>query len=69
MQNARAVVAILAAVAAVALMMAGALVMAPRAALANQAIAQKTGKPCTACHTAAPALNAYGKKYKDSLKK
>ena len=38
--------------------------------LANPAIAQKTGKACAACHAPAPpALNAAGKKYKDSMKK
>jgi len=36
---------------------------------ATPAFAQKTGKPCTACHTAPPALNDYGKKYKEGLKK
>ncbi len=37
---------------------------------ANPAIAQKTGKACGACHAPAPpALNAAGKKYKDSMKK
>jgi hypothetical protein len=40
-----------------------------RPALANAAIAKKTGQPCTKCHTAAPALNSYGQKYKGSQKK
>ena len=38
-------------------------------ALANQAIAKATGQPCTKCHTAPPALNDYGQKYKQSQKK
>ncbi len=38
-------------------------------ALANPAIAKATGQPCAKCHTAPPALNDYGKKYKDSIKK
>ena len=33
-------------------------------AKANPAIAQKTGKGCPTCHTAPPALNGTGKKYK-----
>ena len=37
--------------------------------LANPAIAQKTGKACGACHTTPPALNAAGKKYKQSMGK
>lgn len=36
--------------------------------MANPAIATKTGQPCAKCHTAPPALNDYGKKYKDSQK-
>ena len=32
--------------------------------MANPAIAQKTGQACAKCHTAPPALNDYGKKYK-----
>ena len=35
-------------------------------AMANAAIAKKTGQPCSKCHTAAPTLNSYGKKYKQS---
>ena len=31
---------------------------------ASPAIAQKTGEACAKCHTAPPALNDYGKKYK-----
>jgi hypothetical protein len=34
--------------------------------MANPAIAKKEGKPCAACHTAPPALNDAGKKYKAS---
>jgi hypothetical protein len=34
---------------------------------ATPAFAQKTGQPCSKCHTAPPALNAYGKKYKSSM--
>jgi hypothetical protein len=37
--------------------------------MATPAIASKMGKPCTTCHTAPPTLNAYGKKYKKSMKK
>jgi mono/diheme cytochrome c family protein len=33
-------------------------------AAANAAIAKKTGQPCAKCHTSAPTLNSYGKKYK-----
>ena len=36
---------------------------------ATPAIAQKTSQPCAKCHTAPPALNDYGKKFKDSEKK
>jgi hypothetical protein len=50
------------------LLLAGAIGLAPRSAQATPAIAQKTGQPCTQCHTAPPALNAYGKKYKESHK-
>jgi hypothetical protein len=37
-------------------------------AMANAAIAKKTGQACAKCHTAAPTLNAYGKKYKEGKK-
>jgi hypothetical protein len=37
-------------------------------AMANAAIAKKTGQPCAKCHTAAPTLNSYGKKYKAGQK-
>ena len=36
--------------------------------MATPAIAQKTGQPCTKCHTAPPKLNAYGKSYQKSHK-
>ena len=45
------------------------LAAAPRPTLANTDMAKRTGQPCAKCHTAAPALSGYGKKYKDSLKK
>ena len=44
-------------------------VMVSGPSVASPAIAQKTGKPCTACHTTPPALNAAGKKYKQSMGK
>jgi len=37
-------------------------------AMANADIAKKTGQPCAKCHSAPPALNAYGKKYKEGKK-
>jgi hypothetical protein len=37
-------------------------------AMANAAIAKKTGQACAKCHSAPPALNAYGKKYKQGKK-
>ena len=40
-----------------------------RPAMANAAIAKKTGQPCAKCHTAPPALNSYGTKYKEGQKK
>ena len=58
MQNGKAALAIFAGAAAVAVVLAGAIVLAPRPRQANPAIAQKTGKPCATCHTAAPALNS-----------
>jgi hypothetical protein len=39
-----------------------------RPAEANAAIAKKTGQACSKCHSAPPALNAYGKKYKEDKK-
>jgi hypothetical protein len=48
-----------------AILLAGAMVVAVSGqTMANPAIAQKTGQPCGKCHTAPPALNDYGKKYK-----
>ncbi len=50
---------------ATALLVSAALVMTPiRSAQANPAFAQQTGKGCPTCHTAPPALNATGKKFK-----
>ena len=40
-----------------------------RPATANPNIAKATGQPCAKCHTAPPALNSYGKKYKEGQKK
>jgi len=54
---------------AAAVVVAGTIALAPQPAKANPAIAQKTGQPCTKCHTAPPKLNAYGENYKKSLKK
>ena len=39
-------------------------VAAVQQAAATPAIAKKTGQACNKCHTAPPALNDYGKKYK-----
>ena len=36
--------------------------------MANAAIAKKTGQACSKCHSTPPALNAYGKKYKEGKK-
>jgi hypothetical protein len=71
MQDAKVMTAILAGAAgmAAAVVVAGAIILAPQPAMANPSIAQKTGQPCTKCHTAPPALNAYGQNYKKSLKK
>jgi len=41
----------------------------PHPALATAAIAKSTGQPCAKCHSAPPALNAYGKKYHARHKK
>jgi hypothetical protein len=46
----------------IALVILGAL--APHRAQANPIFAQQTGKGCPACHTAPPALNGTGKKFK-----
>ena len=50
-----------------AIALAGAMiVIATGQSMATPALAQKTGKICTGCHTAPPALNDAGKKYKTS---
>ncbi len=49
---------------AAALLVAGALTLAPEKAQASATFAQQTGKPCAFCHTAPPALNDQGKKFK-----
>jgi hypothetical protein len=64
--------AIFAAAAATAtvILLAGAITtVASGQAMANADIAKKTSQPCAKCHTAPPALNDYGKNYKDSVKK
>lgn len=38
--------------------------MSTREASASMKFTQSTGKPCTFCHTTAPALNDQGKKFK-----
>ena len=49
------------------LLLAGAMiVIASGQSMANPAIAAKEKKACAACHTAPPALNDAGKKYKAS---
>jgi mono/diheme cytochrome c family protein len=63
------IVAAVGGIAAAILVAAGIIAGAAQPASANPAIAQKTGQPCSKCHTAAPALNAYGKKYKQNMKK
>jgi hypothetical protein len=56
-----------AAATASAMLLAGTMIMiASGQSMANPAIAAKEGKPCAACHTAPPALNDAGKKYKAS---
>ncbi len=70
MQNAKAMTAIfIGALGIVAAVAVAGIAMAPQAAMANPAMAKKTGQPCAKCHTAPPALNAYGKKYKEGAKK
>lgn len=55
--------------AATAILIAAAMTMlASGQAVANPAMAKKTGEACAKCHTAPPALNDYGKKYKASGK-
>lgn len=41
----------------------------PQPAYATAAIAKSTGQSCAKCHSAPPALNAYGKKYQARHKK
>lgn len=54
---------------AAAILIAGlAFTVAPQGAQASPAITQKTGEPCTKCHTKPPALTAYGQKYKSGKK-
>jgi hypothetical protein len=45
------------------------IVVGSRTTRANTEIAQKTGQPCTQCHTTPPELNDYGKKYQQNLSK
>ncbi len=55
---------------ATAILMAAAMIIAVSGrTMATPAIAQKTSQPCAKCHTAPPALNDYGKKYKETEKK
>jgi hypothetical protein len=49
--------------------LAGAVLVVSQPASATPAFAQKTGQPCTKCHTSPPTLNDYGKKYKEGMKK
>lgn len=37
--------------------------LAPGQSVAKPAYTKSTGRPCTACHTTPPKLNACGKKY------
>jgi len=46
-----------------------AFVAATLPAKATPQIAKDNGEPCMKCHTAPPALNAYGQKYKGNMKK
>lgn len=54
--------------AATAFLIAAVMMLASGPSMANPAMAQKTGQPCAKCHSAPPALNDYGKKYKESGK-
>ncbi len=45
------------------------IVVTSRPTTATPKMAQQTGQPCTKCHTAPPALNDYGQKYKGGQKK
>ena len=72
MRDARVMTTILAGTAGMAAttLIAGAmLTVTPQQAVATPAIAQKEKAPCTKCHTAPPALNDYGTKYKAGMKK
>ena len=64
MQGSKKVLAAAAATASAIVIAAAMIVVAAGQSMANPAIAQKTGQPCAKCHTAPPALNDYGKKYK-----
>jgi len=55
--------------AAVVLVAATMIALASRQAMATVDMAKTTGLPCKQCHTAPPALNSYGSKYKNELKK
>lgn len=55
--------------AVVTLIVTAVLMIAPHEAVASATITQKTGQPCTKCHTTPPALNDYGSKYKSKPKK
>ena len=68
MRDARVMTAILASaagMAAVTLLAGAMLTVTPQQTMASPAIAQKEKQPCGKCHTAPPALNDYGKQYKD----
>jgi hypothetical protein len=54
---------------AVILIVSAIITVTSRQTMATPKMAQTTGQPCTKCHTAPPALNDYGQKYKDSIKK
>jgi hypothetical protein len=56
-------VSVAAAAAAVVLVAGLAMTMSTREAAASAKYTQATGKPCTFCHTAPPALNPQGKKF------
>jgi hypothetical protein len=66
MRTVRAILVKAAAMVTVLLTAGAIIVLASGQTLANPAIAKKTGKACATCHTAPPALNDYGKKYKAS---
>ena len=52
------------------ILIAGAIItIASQQTMANTEMAKKTGQPCAKCHAVPPALNDYGKKYRDSSKK